>query len=86
MTARPLSELVDPGWALALAPVAAQVAAMGEFLRAEVAAGRTYLPAGPNVLRFVPSLVIPFDLLDEGVKRFEKAVEQVLAAQEATAR
>ena len=51
MTARPLSELVDPGWAAALAPVEAQVAAMGEFLRAEVAAGRTYLPAGPNVLR-----------------------------------
>ena len=24
---------------------------MGEFLRAEVAAGRTYLPAGPQVLR-----------------------------------
>src|ERR1700761_9741808 len=24
---------------------------MGEFLRAEVAAGRTYLPAGDNVLR-----------------------------------
>ena len=24
---------------------------MGEFLRAEIAAGRTYLPAGPNVLR-----------------------------------
>ena len=34
-----------PGWAEALAPVAAQIAAMGEFLRAEVAAGRT-LPAG----------------------------------------
>ena len=51
MAARPLSELVDPGWAAALAPVEAQVAAMGEFLRAEVAAGRTYLPAGPNVLR-----------------------------------
>src|SRR5882757_1165819 len=24
---------------------------MGDFLRAEIAAGRTYLPAGPNVLR-----------------------------------
>jgi uracil-DNA glycosylase len=48
---RPLSELVEPGWAAALAPVAEQIAAMGEFLRAELAAGRTYLPAGPNVLR-----------------------------------
>lgn len=50
-TARPLAELVEPGWAAALAPVAGQVAAMGEFLRAELAAGRPYLPAGANVLR-----------------------------------
>jgi uracil-DNA glycosylase len=48
---RPLAELVDPGWAAALEPVAPQVAAMGGFLRAEVAAGRRYLPEGPNVLR-----------------------------------
>ncbi len=49
--ARPLQETIDSGWATALAPVAGQIAAMGEFLRAEVAAGRTYLPAGANVLR-----------------------------------
>ena len=48
---RPLSEIVEAGWAAALAPVEAQVAAMGEFLRAEVAAGRRYLPAGDRVLR-----------------------------------
>lgn len=48
---RPLSELVDPGWAEVLEPVADQVAQLGDFLRAEVAAGRRYLPAGPNVLR-----------------------------------
>lgn len=47
----PLADLVDPGWAAALQPVAGQVADMGDFLRAEVAAGRSYLPAGPNVLR-----------------------------------
>jgi uracil-DNA glycosylase len=46
-----LHELVDPGWARALEPVADRVAAMGDFLRAELAAGRTYLPAGQNVLR-----------------------------------
>ena len=51
MTARPLSELVEAGWANALAPVAGQVAQMGEFLRAEIAVGRGYLPAGPDVLR-----------------------------------
>ena len=51
MTARPLSELVEQGWAAALEPVTDQVAEMGQFLRAEIAAGRKYLPAGPNVLR-----------------------------------
>lgn len=56
--ARPLRELVDDGWARALEPVADQVAAMGDFLRAEVAAGQRYLPAGPNVLR---AFTFPFD-------------------------
>ncbi|MEU5386847.1 MULTISPECIES: uracil-DNA glycosylase [Kitasatospora] len=51
MAARPLHEIVEPGWAQALAPVAGQVAAMGDFLRAELAAGRTYLPPGPQILR-----------------------------------
>ncbi len=51
MPGRPLRELVDPGWADVLDPVAGRVAAMGEFLRAELAAGRSYLPAGANVLR-----------------------------------
>ena len=58
MTARPLSELVDPGWAKALEPVSDQIAAIGEFLRAENAAGRRYLPAGPNVLR---AFTFPFE-------------------------
>lgn len=51
MTARPLSESVEAGWAEALAPVADQIAAMGTFLRAELAAGRPHLPAGPDILR-----------------------------------
>ena len=58
MTTRPLSELVDDGWARALAPVADQVGRMGEFLRAELAAGHRYLPAGPDVLR---AFSFPFD-------------------------
>jgi uracil-DNA glycosylase len=49
--ARPLHEVVEAGWAQALEPVAQVVADMGEFLRAEMAAGRRYLPAGANVLR-----------------------------------
>ena len=48
---QPLSQLVAPDWAEALAPVEPQVSAMGEFLREEIAAGRSYLPAGENVLR-----------------------------------
>jgi uracil-DNA glycosylase len=58
VSARPLTELVDDGWARALAPVEAQVAKMGEFLRAEIAEGRGYLPAGANVLR---AFSFPFD-------------------------
>ncbi|MDR2566137.1 MAG: uracil-DNA glycosylase [Bifidobacteriaceae bacterium] len=47
----PLASLIDPGWASALADVEPQIRAMGQFLRAENAAGRGYLPAGQNVLR-----------------------------------
>lgn len=43
--------LVDPAWAEALQPVAPDLASLGEKLRAEVAAGRPYLPAGERVLR-----------------------------------
>jgi len=42
---------MDTGWAEALQPVAPDIAALGERLRAEVAAGRRYLPAGNQVLR-----------------------------------
>jgi len=56
--AQPLPELIDPGWAKALDPVADQVTAMGEFLRAEITAGRSYLPAGKHVLR---AFTQPFD-------------------------
>jgi uracil-DNA glycosylase len=51
-----LAGLVDRGlvaadWAEALAPVDDTIAAMGGFLREELAAGRTYLPAGDRILR-----------------------------------
>ncbi len=58
MTGRPLTELVDDGWAHALEPVSDQIAEMGQFLRAEIAAGRRYLPAGPNILR---AFTFPFE-------------------------
>jgi len=40
-----------PDWAAALAPVEPQIRAAGQFLRAEIAAGRSYLPAGDAILR-----------------------------------
>ena len=49
--AAPLSDLVEAGWAEALEPVSGRITEMGEFLRAEIAGGREYLPAGENVLR-----------------------------------
>ncbi|MEU1405950.1 uracil-DNA glycosylase [Streptomyces sp. NPDC005728] len=58
MAPRPLHEIVEPSWAKALEPVAGRIAAMGDFLRTEIASGRTYLPAGPNVLRAFQQ---PFD-------------------------
>ena len=51
-----MSGLVDRGlmahdWAEALAPVDERVTAMGRFLRAELASGRAYLPAGDDVFK-----------------------------------
>ncbi|MGI8645528.1 MAG: uracil-DNA glycosylase [Nocardioides sp.] len=43
--------LMAPDWAAALAPVDQRIAALGEFLRAELAAGRHYLPQGDHILR-----------------------------------
>ncbi|QDQ97726.1 uracil-DNA glycosylase [Tomitella fengzijianii] len=47
----PLDGLVHPTWVPALEPVAERITAMGRFLRAELADGRPYLPAGDAVLR-----------------------------------
>nr|WP_238342958.1 uracil-DNA glycosylase [Nocardioides cynanchi] len=43
--------LMAPDWAEALAPVDEQVGLLGRFLRAELAAGRRYLPAGDDVFK-----------------------------------
>ena len=40
-----------PDWARELEPVDERIAAMGQFLRAEIAAGRAYLPAGDRIFR-----------------------------------
>jgi uracil-DNA glycosylase len=51
LTGRPLTELMSPDWAEALQPEAETLTSIGVFLRAELAAGRSYLPAGKHVLR-----------------------------------
>ena len=43
--------LMAPDWAEAMNPVEDRIAAMGQFLRAELAAGRRYLPHGDHVFR-----------------------------------
>ncbi|GAA2893615.1 uracil-DNA glycosylase [Microbacterium esteraromaticum] len=43
--------MIDGGWAEALQPVQPLITELGDRLRAEEAAGRSYLPAGANVLR-----------------------------------
>ena len=48
---RDLSDLMAPDWAAALAPVADNITGAGVFLREEIAAGRSYLPAGDRILR-----------------------------------
>jgi uracil-DNA glycosylase len=58
MTGHALPEVADPGWARALAPVADRIGDMGDFLRAEDAAGRESLPSRELVLRAFDT---PFD-------------------------
>jgi len=51
-----------------------------DFVNAAAGQGVMLLIAGPNVLRFAPSLVIEDAELDEGFARLEKAIEQVVGA------
>ncbi len=53
-----LADLVGPGWSEALAPVSDRISVLDEFLRAELAAGRTFAPAGDRILA---ALAMPFD-------------------------
>jgi uracil-DNA glycosylase len=48
---RKLPELIAPDWARELEPAQQTISSLGDFLRAEVAAGRSYLPAGDKILR-----------------------------------
>lgn len=43
--------------------------------------GLLALVAGPNVIRFTPSLIIPFSDIDEGLKRFDHALARFVKSQ-----
>lgn len=51
MAEQSLRTIVEAGWATALEPVHDNIRRMGDFLRSEIAAGRSYLPKGEQVLR-----------------------------------
>jgi uracil-DNA glycosylase len=46
-----LAQLIAADWARELEPAQPTIASLGQFLRSEVAAGRSYLPAGDKILR-----------------------------------
>lgn len=48
---RPLHEIMSDDWARALQPVESTIREMGEFLRAEHAAGNRTFPSGDNIFR-----------------------------------
>ncbi|GLU32491.1 aspartate aminotransferase family protein [Trinickia caryophylli] len=50
-----------------------------DFVNAAAGEGVMLLIAGPNVLRFAPSLIIPDADLEEGFARLERAIERVVA-------
>jgi len=51
-----------------------------DFLHAAAAAGVMVLNAGPDVMRFAPSLIIEEQDIDEGMQRFAQAVASVVNA------
>ncbi len=48
-----------------------------DFIAACIDSGLMILVAGPNVLRFAPSLVISDEDIEEGLRRFEQAIKAV---------
>ncbi|WP_261841136.1 aspartate aminotransferase family protein [Aliamphritea ceti] len=56
-----------------------------KFLAGARDAGVMILVAGPNVLRFTPSLIIPDADIIEGMARLDKALEVVIKAEQAAA-
>ncbi len=50
-----------------------------DFIRAALDEGLLILVAGPDVIRLAPSLIIPDEVIEEGLNRFERAIAGLLA-------
>ena len=48
-----------------------------DFIKAALEEGLLVLVAGPDVIRLAPSLIIPDDLIEEGLQRFERAIARL---------
>lgn len=48
-----------------------------EFIKTALDEGVLVLVAGPDVIRLAPSLIIPDDLIEEGLRRFERAIARL---------
>ncbi|MCB1777576.1 MAG: aspartate aminotransferase family protein [Candidatus Competibacteraceae bacterium] len=51
-----------------------------EFIKAAMDEGLLVLVAGPDVIRLAPSLIIPDELIEEGLQRFERAIARLLSS------
>lgn len=50
-----------------------------EFIKAALDEGLLVLVAGPDVIRLAPALIIPDELIEEGLRRFERAIARLCA-------
>ncbi|MBL8260344.1 MAG: aspartate aminotransferase family protein [Candidatus Competibacteraceae bacterium] len=50
-----------------------------EFIKAALDQGLLVLVAGPDVIRLAPSLIVPDELIQEGLRRFERAIANLAA-------
>ncbi len=50
-----------------------------DFVKAALEEGLLLLVAGPDVIRLAPSLIIPDELIEAGLERFERAIARLIA-------
>jgi acetylornithine/N-succinyldiaminopimelate aminotransferase len=50
-----------------------------DFIKAALDEGLLILVAGPDVIRLAPSLIIPDELIEHGLQRFEQAIARLCA-------